>query len=281
MYNIYAYRAGITRRITQLARKYELGRWRALYGRAPEEQKLASIYIAIFVPLFIIPLVIAFCFFAFLLFALQEILADSAGVFLLACSGLLAWFVIWAIRDARRKVNLCWLVALYHDGCIIQQRTDEPQLFRWREIEAVWQELTRSRRGGEPVYQSYRIQREDGYEVTLMRYGGDLNRVVKTINEHLCERMLPHLLAQYSTGNTVPFGPCSVNKEGFCLENGERQLLPWPRLANVEIEEASLVIYQNSLPACWARIPVATIPNLPLQIALIEEIRTTCPVEKE
>ncbi|GCE23572.1 hypothetical protein KDK_73720 [Dictyobacter kobayashii] len=166
-----------------------------------------------------------------------------------------------------------WFVYVYDKGCIIQKRKEAAQLFSWNEIEAIWLVFARGRRSSSSMSENCTIQREDGYKVMLTRHGGDLNKVTTVINEHLCERLLPQLLAQYETGQRVLFGPCGVHQEGLTLGEKDDKWLSWSHFARFEIKETFLLIYEQEQKLPWASLPTVALPNLLVLIALVDLVR--------
>ncbi len=265
---------GVPCTITQMARAHHLGKRRAAYGYNTDIPGMLISTLAGH----LVSSVLFAGFLILVIYIYHGGITDQGayiGAIILLVLGIL-FLIITSVGNRRsyKNASVSWLACVYNAGCIIQQYNQEAQILRWDEIEAVWLVWGKARLSGEDIVESYRIQRADGYEVTLTRAGGPLNRLTKVINVRLSERLMSHVLAQYNTSQTVVFGPCGINSEGFCLLEQNRKLLPWACLDRSEMKETCLLLYENGQKLPWTSIPTATIPNFAILMELIEVVRS-------
>ena len=264
---------GVPRSITRMAREHRFGRRRAVYR---DQFEVSSVII---VALMMLPTggLLLYLSLGMLAEFYQGIETDISiaivGYFFLVLGALSFFAMGLVIYRAYESVVYGWCVYIYDQGCIIQKSKEAAQPFSWNEIEAIWLAFTHRRRDRALMSENCTIQREDGYRVTLTRHGGNLNKVTDVINMHLCERLLPLLLAQYGAGQQVIFSPCGINQEGFILGEGGDKWLSWSHFSHLEIKETFLLIYEQERELPWASLPTVAIPNLLVLVALVDRVR--------
>ncbi|HEY1352557.1 MAG TPA: DUF6585 family protein [Ktedonobacteraceae bacterium] len=165
-----------------------------------------------------------------------------------------------------------WCVYVFAYGFLYKKGNQAPQPFRWDQIEAVWYQVTRHYYNG--VYTGtthrYRVRRRDGHEVVLNNRFTQVGQLGESINNQVTKTLLPQVVAAYNAGQTITFGPLSVNRQG--LTNILGKLLPWSEITGIDIQHGYVAVRQAGKWLKWSNQPVARIPNVFVFIALVKSL---------
>jgi hypothetical protein len=90
------------------------------------------------------------------------------------------------------------------------------------------------------------------------------------IEEQMVARQLPRIRDAYRSGNVIAFGQFAVHQQG--LSDGSRTLA-WNELADIQVSAAAIQITKQPSSLVWFNLPVSSIPNVALLVALLNGIR--------
>jgi hypothetical protein len=165
-----------------------------------------------------------------------------------------------------------WHVYVYERGFIYKKGNPAAQPFRWDQIEAVWYQVTRRYTNG--IYtgtsHKYRVRRQDGYEIVLNDRFTKVATLGDLVHNQVTAAKMPQVIAAYNAGQTITFGPLSVNTQGIWNSSGN--LLPWPEIKDVSMQSGYVAVSKAGKWLRWSSQPVRDIPNIFLFIALVRSI---------
>ena len=81
--------------------------------------------------------------------------------------------------------------------------------------------------------------------------------------------LLPLAFDRYMEGKSLTFGPLSVDVEG--LTHG-KSFLPWGEVNEVKLAMGMFTVTQKGKWLSWCKIGVASLPNLFVLLALVDNI---------
>jgi hypothetical protein len=157
-------------------------------------------------------------------------------------------------------------------GFIIKQSGKKPRVVRWDEIEAIHSTMIYTPKSVFTRQRMYTLRCHDGYTLTFSASRKRLTNLNKTFEEQLTRRRSPFQFADYQAGQTLSFGPLSINREGIMALG---KMLPWEQVADISLlKDRRLVIYKTGeRPEVWLNLPAFKIPNLSILLALFKRIR--------
>lgn len=165
-----------------------------------------------------------------------------------------------------------WCVYVFEHGFLYKKGNEAVQPFRWDQIEAVWYQVTRHYTNG--VYTGtthrYKVRRRDSYEIVLNDRFTKVGQLGETINNQVTKTLLPQVVAAYNAGQTITFGPLSVNRQG--LTNILGKLLPWSEITGIDTQSGYIAVRQAGKWLKWSNQPVARIPNAFVFLALVKSL---------
>lgn len=108
-----------------------------------------------------------------------------------------------------------WRVYVCTEGFVFT-RGGKVEAFRWDQIEAMWQAVTKHYRNG--IYtgtsHKYTVRRRDGGQVVLNDRFTDVEELGNTISDKVTNYHLPLAIGAYNAGQTITFGPLSISLQG-------------------------------------------------------------------
>jgi len=188
------------------------------------------------------------------------------------CIVLIGYYLRFPVLYGAWHVFVC-------DGGFIFSRGKVAECFRWDQIEGVWEDLKAYSRYGmrTGTTHKYTIRRNDGVQVQFDDRFVEVETLGETIAHEVKERMLPRLIAAFQAGQTVHFGPISLNMQG--VSNGKDRL-PWEEIRGISTEDGYFKVRKEGKIVNWAAVEVAKIPNINVLQELIGHI-TSRPVEDD
>jgi hypothetical protein len=166
--------------------------------------------------------------------------------------------------------NLTLRVAIFPDG-LVRIRHRAVDIYYWDEIEKVYQQVTNHYYNG--VYTGtsyvYRVHRNDGQKVVFNDQVKNVQNLGDLIQQEVMRCLLPRAFARYQEGKPVTFGKITVEQEGLTYNNA---FLPWREVQSVKLAQGMLVVNQEGKWLSWCKVSVASIPNLFVLLALIDNI---------
>jgi len=173
---------------------------------------------------------------------------------------------IWAFTQWRLKRTLRVLV--FPDG-LVHTRGAKTNVFRWDEIESVWESAQKARPTSRTVYRAYTIVDHDGRKAVLTGDFVGVKALGDTIQREVSERLLPHALEAFEAGETVRFGKLSLSNEG--LSNG-RETVPWDQVEEVKLERGTITVRKEGKWLSWANVTVGGTPNVFVFLTMVDRI---------
>lgn len=165
-----------------------------------------------------------------------------------------------------------WCVYVFEQGFLFKKGNEAPQPFRWDQIEAVWYQVTRHYTNG--VYTGtshrYQVKRKDKYQIVLTDRFTNVGNLGDTISDQVTRTLLPQVIAAYNAGQTITFGPLSVNQQG--LVNILGHVLPWSEIKGIDIQRGYIAVSRAGKWLKWSNEPVRKIPNALVFINLVRSL---------
>jgi hypothetical protein len=175
------------------------------------------------------------------------------------CIGAIAFAIgVFVVYSTWRTWHLA--AALYEQGVAYRLRGPVQQ-FRWDEIEAVWQAVTKHYTNG--VYtgttHNYTVQTKNGQKVTFNdQFGKNIELLGRALQQGSAELLLPRYWQGLQAGQKLTFGPLALDRDK--LYAGKKEL-PWTEIKAVKIEKGNIAIKKDKGWFNWASATVPQIPN--------------------
>lgn len=170
--------------------------------------------------------------------------------------------IIWAF-GALGSSNL--RVYLFTNG-FIAARGKKGDVFRWDQIQAVWEKVTTNRSGNAFTYT---VQRNDGKTTKISSQLVKVRDLGVQIMREVMRIQLPQAKAAYNGGQTLSFGKVNVNLQGV---NNGKELVPWDQIGNMTVAQGSILIGKDGRQLKWSTVKAADVPNLSVLIALVNQV---------
>jgi hypothetical protein len=188
---------------------------------------------------------------------------------------LVGFLILWAVI---RTPNLSRSMAarrlyMYEHGFILADRPDNPQAYRWDNVQTVFQKIVSNRSYGVETSRTYlyTITALDGRTVKVTQFWDDIAQLGSHINHSVSLALLPGTLAAIERGQSVQFGDMMVNASGIA---GRRKSVTWPEVRKVRIANGYVSVDVAGRFFSLSTTAASKIPNLPLFLALTERLRT-------
>lgn len=186
------------------------------------------------------------------------------SIFVLIGIACIVWAIIDPIVHAGWRVYVCQYGVLFMKG-------SRPEVFRWEQVQSMWQEVTRHYRNG--IYtgttHKYTVQRTDGLKVVFNDRFKKVEDLGNSLSRAITATMLPNVLAAYNAGQQINFGPLSVSQQG--VSNG-REVLPWYEIKEFGVNKGIVSVRKEGKWLNWSTIGVSKIPNFAVFMALTQSI---------
>jgi hypothetical protein len=163
-----------------------------------------------------------------------------------------------------------WCVFVCSEGFLFK-RGSRLDAFRWDQVAAVWQKVTKRYYNG--IYMGmrhkYTIQRVDGAKVAFTDRFPDVEALGDVIAREVTNCQFPRVIAAYNAGQTVQFGPLSVNVQGV---SNSREQVPWGQIQSINVDQGFVKIRKEGKLLGWSTVAVSKIPNFFVFMALVNTI---------
>lgn len=181
---------------------------------------------------------------------------------------------IITLEDTRWFDTGATILYPFGEGCIVWPVKYQPVAFRWPDVLAYYQSVTRICKNNSSKYTEYkyRLELADGRVIAMeghvdSRQGREhLQRVTTRIAPAIAGAQLPRMVHAFIAGEEIPFGPLAVAAGGVRRER--RKLLPWTEFESVGVTKGILEVLRRRTPMLWVRYPVRKVPNTAAFIAL-------------
>lgn len=159
-----------------------------------------------------------------------------------------------------------WRAYVCSDG-LLSVRGSKIEAFRWDQIEAMWQAVTRRYYNG--IYTGtthiYTVRSSDGRQVVFNDRFANVEQLGDTISREITNRLLPQVIRAYQAGNTITFGPLSISQQGV---SNSKELLPWSQIKEVGVNRGVVTVKKEGKWLNWSSVMVAKVPNIFVFMAL-------------
>jgi hypothetical protein len=221
-----------------------------------------------------------------------RMVADSTGMVIgrrLVC-GLFVLFgllglalIVFSLRSLNSSVML-WT------GGIVHRATGGQTVFRWEDIKDVWRIERIKDNNQQTTYQVLGLAHSNGRLIWIADSGicfphttistEQFAEVSKTVEDHVCRRLLPGVLATLESGSSVEFGLITAKPDGLSLKE---ITVPWEKVLGVERRLPSAPVFLLQLIGCfeWAVITpegnrlqtkLSAVPNVAVLWSLIDHV---------
>lgn len=187
---------------------------------------------------------------------------------------LVGFIMLWAVF---RTPNLSRSVAarrlyLYEQGFVLVERPDDPQVFRWDGIDAVFQKIViRGVFGFETARNYlYTVVRRDGRTAKLTDLWTDIKDLGPHINLAVSAALLPMATTAIERGQGVRFGDMTLTADRIA---GKHRSVRWSEVSKVTIVNGYVRVNVAGRFLPLSATAGAKIPNLPLFLTLTERLR--------
>ena len=183
---------------------------------------------------------------------------DEAIIAPLVLAGVAFLIALVPLISAWRHWKLA--AALYEHGIAYRQRGPLQQ-FRWDEVEAVWQAVTKHYYNG--VYtgttHSYTVRTKNGQKVVFDdKLGKNVELLGRGLQQGSAELLLPRYWQALQQGQKQTFGPLALDRDK--LYAGQKEL-PWAEIKAIKIEQGIISVKKDKGWFNWASATVPQVPN--------------------
>lgn len=197
--------------------------------------------------------------------------ARSYPWFLLATFALAVFILLVAARLLRARA----FVAVHRYGVRISVSHFRARSLRWEQIAGVCSQSIQEYFLSLPLraYFEASLVPAVGKPLRISRQMTGLPELVSHLKAALYPRLLPQLLAEFTAGKWVYFGPVAIQQSGLQIR-GRR--IPWQQVERVEIRQGFLLVASRPAavsPSSGAPVKIALlqIPNPELLLQLIQQ----------
>jgi hypothetical protein len=133
--------------------------------------------------------------------------------------------------------------------------------FRWDQVAFVWQRITRNYTNGIYTGTTFKfiVRRVDGVEIAITQMFRNGMQLGTQIQRETTNRLTSAALAAVNAGQTLPFGPFSVSRQGLGTSRG---VIPWHEVQQVSANRGIVVIQQRGQRRGKTYGGVSKVPNL-------------------
>jgi hypothetical protein len=189
---------------------------------------------------------------------------------------LIGFWVLWFVfrtpnlspSQNRRRVFL------YEQGFVVLDKPDQPVVFRWDGVNAVFQRIVSQRTYGVETAKTYlyTVVGRDGRRMKLTQFWRGIAELGPHINNSVSAALLPGALGAIERGQGVQFGDMTLSATGIV---GRRKSASWQEISQVQIHNGYVRIGVAGKFFSLSTTAASDIPNLPLFLTLTDRLRQT------
>ena len=189
------------------------------------------------------------------------VLCEGFGAATLALGG---YLLLRMARDRGKKVLLS------RKGFAVVQR-GQRTVYHWKDVIAQYQSITEHYYNGAYMRTTHVYTHEciGGERVVFNDSLKNVKKLGDAIAEEITARELPVVRQQYDAGELVSFGKLGLSRKGLSYGT---YFLPWREVRGVRIHEGQISVSKKGKWLNWCTIGAASIPNLFVFLALVDEI---------
>jgi len=165
---------------------------------------------------------------------------------------------------------------LYERGFILADRPDAPEIFRFDEIDTVFQRIVSQRTYGIETARSYlyTVTRRDGRTVKLTAFWSGIAELGRVVNERVSAALLPGALAAIARGDAIQFGDIALGAGGV---GGRRRSVSWHEVRLVGVAGGYVKVQLAGRFFPLSSTAAGNLPNLPLFLHLANRLQREAP----
>lgn len=160
-------------------------------------------------------------------------------------SGLAALGILFLVAGCylcfSRRIYAHWWVSLWQHGFIYEKKQIR-QTFRWDQIERVQGDIVHWHNGPSPILYTYRVRRQDGYEVKLGSVFLDIPDLIDHVLEELVRHLAPQKCSVASHENTWTSTHINLDRHG--ISNGQ-ETFPWQEIQEFVTKNGTVTLHMN------------------------------------
>lgn len=163
-------------------------------------------------------------------------------------------------------------IFLYEQGFVLLDKPDQPVVYRWDGIHAVFQRIVSQRAYGVETARTYlyTVVGRDGRTVKLTQFWRGIAELGPHINNSVSSALLPAAIGAIQHGQGVQFGDMTVSATGIA---GRRKSASWQEINQVQIHAGYVRVGVAGKFFSLSTTAASDIPNLPLFMALTDRLR--------
>jgi len=163
-------------------------------------------------------------------------------------------------------------IYVYERGFILATTPDTPDVWRWSDIDTVFQKIVVQRVYGMTTGTTYlyTVNRNDGARLKLTNFWTDIEKLGRHINIHVGGALLPAMRRALAAGQGVQFGDIVIDRTGV---TGKKGKVSWAEVKAVDTAAGYVRVSVQGKFFALSSTRAAKVPNLPLFFALTKELR--------
>jgi hypothetical protein len=192
---------------------------------------------------------------------LSLLLCNGFGLAMLA----LGIYLLWRMnRDRGKKV----LLSRRGFAVVLGGRRS---VYHWQDVVGQYQNITEHYYNGAYTHTShvYTVECVDGERVVFDDSLKNVTKLGEAVAREITRRELPAVRREYEAGDLVSFGKLGVSRKGLTYGTSS---LTWREVSGVRIHQGYVSVSKKGKWLNWCTIGAASIPNLFVFLALIDEI---------
>jgi hypothetical protein len=162
-------------------------------------------------------------------------------IFALAASGLLLLMAGCYLCFSRR-IYAHWQVSLWQDGFIYEKKQIR-QAFRWNQIERVQGDIVHVHNGPAPILYTYKVRRQDGYEVKLGSVFSDIAELIDVVLEECARHLAPQELSMVPPRSTRTFTALTLDRQGI---GNKQETLSWQEIQEFMTKNGTVTLRKKA-----------------------------------
>jgi hypothetical protein len=204
-------------------------------------------------------------FIGIVLFFMAYTSSSGIRVILFGFSLLLCGNAIFRIYRSRLMIHHC--VYLFQQGIVVYIG-GEAQVFPWNQIAEIWKRTTGGDENSHGTI-TYVLHHVDGSQVKLDDSTKGISELGQAIAQGVKQEQLPGALHAIRAGQTLTFGPFSVNQEGI---SDTHKFNPWSQVSNIRADGRVLISITGKVLNVVGNVPIGKVPNLAVLLGISEEM---------
>jgi len=144
-------------------------------------------------------------------------------------------------------------------------------VYHWQDVRGQYQNITEHYYNGAYTHTShvYTVECVDGERVIFDDSLKNVTKLGEAVAREITRRELPAVRQEYKAGDLVSFGKLGVSRKGLTYGT---YFLSWREVSGVRIHQGYVSVSKKGKWLNWCTIGAASIPNLFVFLALVDEI---------